>query len=886
MTITIAFAYLCYPLQGAINVYSPDCPLLSVRRASGGGERARGQLFALLIGINAYQHVPKLQYAVHDVSELREVLVNRYHFPAENVTVLTDAQATLENIRRALAQMVNNTRVKPDDQLLIYFSGHGQTVPTEVGGDKGFLIPVDAEVELDNLQNPGPYLTSCLPMDDIWTTLDLCPARHVLLIADACYSGLLAHPRELAIAVPASPAGDMLRELRVRPARQVMTAGGKGETALEDPALGHGLFTAKLLDELKARATKAGNVFTTVQLYVAIKTPVIDGTGGKQIPQLADRNTEGEFLFTVPGSASAGDNAVVQPGPPVMKDTAAQLRLTTDPPGATVLLDGALQAEKTPCTLTVEMGATGTKTVEIGLTLEGYHDELREATLERGKLTPVPVTLSKKAEPLQRSTTSAAPIATKINAKDGAEMVWIPPGEFSMGSRDGHADEKPVHQINLEGFWMYKNDVTVAQYRQFCTATGRAMPEAPEWGWQDDHPIVNVSWDDAAAYAHRAGAALPTEAEWEKAARGTDGRTYPWGNAWDAEAAMGQFGKGETAPVGSYPAGVSPYGCLDMAGNVWQWCADWYGKDYYTNSPSDNPTGPASGTMRVLRGGAWYIALSAFFRTSNRYQYLPAYRFDNCGFRCALHAPAPETKTSEAIATKVNPADGAPMTWVPAGEFIMGCNEYDDERPAHPVYLDGFWMYKTNVTVAAYRKFCTAMGREMPRAPAWGWQDDFPMVDVSWDDAKAYADWAGVALPTEAEWEKAARGTDGRQYPWGNEWDAAKCGSGAKNARAKQPAAVGSFPSGAGPYGCLDLLGSVAQWCADWYDENYYDNSPSRNPPGAETGTARVMRGGCFYDIGVTGDAALLRASKRSSNDPAACGNAIGFRCVARTAGP
>ncbi len=115
-------------------------------------------------------------------------------------------------------------------------------------------------------------------------------------------------------------------------------------------------------------------------------------------------------------------------------------------------------------------------------------------------------------------------------------MVRIPAGTFLMGSKagEGSDDEHPQHTVDLTGYWIYRTDVTVAQYRKFCTATGREMPDAPDWGWQDDHPVVNVDWDDANAYADWAGAALPTEAQWEKAARGTDGRIYPWGNDWDA----------------------------------------------------------------------------------------------------------------------------------------------------------------------------------------------------------------------------------------------------------------------------------------------------------------------------------------------------------------
>jgi len=166
---------------------------------------------------------------------------------------------------------------------------------------------------------------------------------------------------------------------------------------------------------------------------------------------------------------------------------------------------------------------------------------------------------------------------TKINSKDGSELILIPAGEFLMGSLDIDSqvvsNEKPQHKVYLDAYYIYKNDVTVAQYRVFCRVKRRKMPGLPDWA-KDDHPMICVTWDDAIAYAQWAGAALPTEAQWEKAARGQDGRLYPWGNAWDAskcQCSKVQWGDaGKTSPVGTFPSGASPYGVLDMVGNVEQ----------------------------------------------------------------------------------------------------------------------------------------------------------------------------------------------------------------------------------------------------------------------------------------------------------------------------
>ena len=234
---------------------------------------------------------------------------------------------------------------------------------------------------------------------------------------------------------------------------------------------------------------------------------------------------------------------------------------------------------------------------------------------------------------------SKSPGTTSVNSKDGAEMVYVPAGDFLMGTKDneGSPNESPQHKVYLDGYWIYKTPVTVAQYRKFCEATGHTMP-TPHHGAQDDHPVVNVSWEDANSYAQWAGAALPTEAQWEKAARGPDGRIYPWGDYVDSVRRPAATLDPEelTKPVTAHPECSSPYGAMDMTGNVWQWCADWYDEDYYKNSPATNPTGPATGLSRVLRGGRWFINQPNFFPAAYRNFCLPDSWPGFCGFRCVV----------------------------------------------------------------------------------------------------------------------------------------------------------------------------------------------------------------------------------------------------------
>ena len=217
--------------------------------------------------------------------------------------------------------------------------------------------------------------------------------------------------------------------------------------------------------------------------------------------------------------------------------------------------------------------------------------------------------------------------------KDGAKMVLIPAGSFDMGSGES-SDEQPVHTVYVDAFYMDEYEVTNAQYRKFMSATGHREPRY----WDDsdynqpNQPVVGVDWNDAVAYARWAGRRLPTEAEWEYAARGgLSGRKYPWGDPISTSQANYGSNVGKPVPVGSYSA--NGYGLYDMAGNVYEWCSDWYDEDYYSSSPSRNPQGPSSGSYRVLRGGSWFN-LPYHLRVAYRNNYIPASAYDTYGFRC------------------------------------------------------------------------------------------------------------------------------------------------------------------------------------------------------------------------------------------------------------
>ncbi|MEW6030094.1 MAG: formylglycine-generating enzyme family protein [Chloroflexota bacterium] len=252
--------------------------------------------------------------------------------------------------------------------------------------------------------------------------------------------------------------------------------------------------------------------------------------------------------------------------------------------------------------------------------------------------------------PTRRPPPTATPTfgtgSTMVSPKDGMVMVYVPEGEFEMGSDSGEKDEQPVHTIYLDAFWIDQTEVTNAMYAQ-CVQAGkckqpRSGKSFTRWSYYnnpefENHPVVFVDWYDARTYCEWASRRLPTEAEWEKAARGADGRVYPWGDS-SPNANLLNFDSdfGDTAEVGRYSAGASPYSALDMAGNVWEWVYDWYGESFYASSLMSNPTGPASGGYRVIRGGAWNsLTYENFVQSAFRGSHLPDVTSYSLGFRCA-----------------------------------------------------------------------------------------------------------------------------------------------------------------------------------------------------------------------------------------------------------
>ena len=507
----------------------------------------------------------------------------------------------------------------------------------------------------------------------------------------------------------------------------------------------------------------------------------------------------------------------------------------------------------------------------------------------------------------QETTTRTVTISSfhnaDLNASVQLQMLWVEPGTFTMGSptteADRQADRETEHNVSLtQGFYLGKYEVTQAQYEAVMTGNTDSLSATPsQWPNNPNRPVEKVSWADAQIFLTRLNAqqsanipagwayVLPTESQWEYACRAGTSTVYSWGddiNATHANYSAG--GLSQTRDVAQYSA--NPWGFFDMHGNVSEWTADRYQEAYPTGNPVVDPTGPASGPRRVLRGGSWRNP-GAALRSADRYGVTPSYRIYSFGFRVGFKY------TGHTV--DLNSSVNLEMLWVEPGTFTMGSptteagREADREDEHNVTLTKGFYLGKYEVTQAQYEAVMTGNTDSLSATPSqWPNNPNRPVEKVSWADAQIFltrlntqqsanipAGWAYV-LPTESQWEYACRAGTTTAYSWENDINSSRAnynwdGGPTDGNDFKQTRDVGQYA--ANPLGFFDMHGNVSEWTADWFQAAYPTGNPVVDPTGPASGSHRVFRGGSWRYTG-TG----LRSADRTYFPPSYRYDGVGFR--------
>ncbi len=467
-----------------------------------------------------------------------------------------------------------------------------------------------------------------------------------------------------------------------------------------------------------------------------------------------------------------------------------------------------------------------------------------------------------------------------IQEFDGVEMVLIPPGCFMMGSTDGSANELPVHEICFDTpFWIDRYEVTNGQYG----SVGR-------WAGEN-RPRENLNWMDALAHCRSRSARLPTEAEWEYAARGPDNLAYPWDNEFEGgNVVYVENSNNETSPVGSRPGGRSWVSAHDMSGNVWEWVSTIYDPEAfpYPYDPDDGREDlEATDVRRVLRGGS-LENVPLYVRTTDRFWGKADEKRINWGFRCAREytidvapTPVPIVTANKQWTPIIQEFDGVEMVLVPPGCFMMGSTDeqiqqvveeldaqqewMDDEQPAHEVcFYEPFWIDRYEVT-----------NRQYGSSGNWS-GDNRPREEVDWFDSLEHCRSRDARLPTEAEREYAARGPNNLLYPWGNRFVGENVVY-SDNSN-EETATVGSRPGGVSWVGAFDLNGNVWEWVSTMADQDIfpypYATDDGRNDL-ERAYVLRVVRGGSWQNPRFG-----MRAADRGWYEPHVISSIFGLRCA------
>ncbi len=550
----------------------------SSAQASAPPDLKQPNAYAVVIGVSQYREevIPQVPYATKDAEAVAAMLERQAGVPKSHIKLLTDSKATVGDFRNHFGDWLR-MRVKPDSTVYVYYAGHGTPNPKT---GEAYLVPWEGHPD---------YPTGLYPLKELYDTLNKLPAKEIVVMLDSCFSGSSGRS---VLAKGARPMVITMENPLLAGGKVTVLAAASGNQISSDyDKAGHGLFTHYLLAGLSGEAdTNKDQLVSLKELYPYVRDHVsetaVDELNREQTPML------------LPGEEELGQKGNK---PLVRVDPNASVASVPKPVHQAPQPDSPKQEVAKP-----------------------------EA--------PKPI-LEARARPYETPRMTGKDIA----GKDGAPMALVPAGEFSMGNSDGDSDEKPAHSVSLDAFFIDKFEVTTMRYAKFVQETNRPVP--PYWNQvaqasDGERPVVGVDWHDADAYCRHYGKRLPTEAEWEKAARGADERKYPWGNdlPMSDHARFGQsyrnpVYKDGVAPVGSYPKGTSPFGIHDLSGNVSEWIADWFSEGF-ARSDLRNPKGPDVGTDKVLRGGGWYDQADRITSTK-RFHATPGFRSVDVGFRCA-----------------------------------------------------------------------------------------------------------------------------------------------------------------------------------------------------------------------------------------------------------
>ena len=630
--------------------------------------------YALVIGNGAYPAKngwKSLPGAVNDVKEVAEVL-ERYGF-----TVALKINVTTAEFNKAFSEFIYEFGKDEDNRLLFFYAGHGYTTKSSIGENLASLVMLDTPPP----ENPGEFDLYSIDIVKFVSASKKIHAKHVMFIFDSCFSSTILN---LGHQITPVEITDQIRN----PVRQFIIAG-----RADEPLPDRSAFKTAFLDLLEGRVEEPipDGYLTGIELgnYLYQTVPKLTQDQHPQHGKISDQQSNtGDFVFVLPQNRH-------QEASPIELETIATLRVTSVPDGATVYIDG-IAVGKTPLQeYQVDTGIHLEKSLNVGLELSGYKSRVQKVNLQGGQqfswdafmeqnveqsepnlLQPEivnDVQIESDTVPDKKARPERPNIPQTILGDDTAPMVLIPAGEFQMGSdynTIGNAATRPMHVVYLDAFYIDKYEVTIGQYNQFVRATN--YRSLPEWVYRysptDAHPVIGVSWHDAKAYAKWAGKRLPTEAEWEKAARGgLVQNNHAWGNTvvdgtqcnfadkslriiWDREKEPEDNwadenlsdGYAYTAPIGRYPP--NGYDLYDMEGNVREWCFDAYDEHFYANSAYENPIAEilvrdgannivAVNKLRVVRGASWYDGpLSVWI--AGRLGQSPEDEVTNIGFRC------------------------------------------------------------------------------------------------------------------------------------------------------------------------------------------------------------------------------------------------------------